>query len=136
MYKQTYRVALTITNILFIINSLFIPTAVLAMTNQPVQASQTDPPSSTNNFPVSEVDLVGKVTNVSSNQRHPYAGVYPVWAPSIEAEDLNGKYPFLKGHHLFVTWEKLKPVENGPYKWHLLDNKAKIRLGNTTNKVL
>jgi hypothetical protein len=83
-----------------------------------------------------EAGFAAPPETVSADQRHPYAGVYPVWSWFITPQDMAGKYDYLKGQHLFAKWSELKPDENGPYQWDVLDNRARERLGDLEDKVL
>lgn len=61
-------------------------------------------------------------------RRHPYAGVYSVWDGELKGRDLDN-YPFLKGVHLYTKWATLKPDQNGPYRWELLDQVVREKTG-------
>ncbi|MCB0167915.1 MAG: hypothetical protein KDI79_27050 [Anaerolineae bacterium] len=115
---------------------MLIPTTALAMVNPTPASAQTAGPLAVTEPPRDEFDSAPSAINVPLNQRHPYAGAYPIWSWFITPQDLEGKYSFLKGQQLFAKWTELKPVENSPYRWDILDNRAKERLGNSTNKVL
>jgi hypothetical protein len=67
-------------------------------------------------------------------KRHPYAGVYPVWGGIREAADFQA-YPYIRGTQLFAEWSELKPEEDGPYRWDVLNRVVEKKVGDL-DKVL
>jgi len=53
----------------------------------------------------------------------------------VEAADLE-RCPYIKGVQMFAKWSELKPIEDDPYRWDILDTTVEEKIGELEDRLL
>lgn len=125
-----------LTSVVVLANSLLIPASISATGQFGNPNASMNPAHDRALKPADQVALAARLSEIPSEQKHPNAGVYPIWAWWITPEEFSEKYPYLEGQQIFITWSELKPAENEPYQWNVLDARIEARIGDLEDKVL